>query len=97
MVVLAPNSSKGRLWADRALARIRQEAKAIGVDVNEEKTRVVTVTEPHVSFAFLGFDLRWQYSKKNGKSYAHREPRPKKVLALQAAIKRSSTRTATWR
>src|SRR6185437_9877959 len=33
MVVLAPDSAKGRAWADRALERIRREAEAIGVSI----------------------------------------------------------------
>jgi RNA-directed DNA polymerase len=34
MVVLAADTPKGRQWADRALARIRREAEAIGVSLN---------------------------------------------------------------
>jgi hypothetical protein len=45
MVVLAPDSDRGRKWADRALERIRREAEAIGVSLNTEKTRVVHMTE----------------------------------------------------
>jgi RNA-directed DNA polymerase len=37
MVVLAADTPKGRQWADRALARIRQEAEAIGVSLNAER------------------------------------------------------------
>ena len=55
MVVLAPDSDKGKAWADRALARIRLEADAIGVSLNTEKTRIVTITDEHAVFAFLGF------------------------------------------
>ena len=87
MVVLAPNSSKGQLWADRALDRIRREAMAIGVDVNEEKTKVVTITDPQTAFAFLGFDFRWERSKRSGKWYPHTTPRAKKVHDLQAKIR----------
>ena len=46
MVVLTFDSRKGRRWADRALERIRQEAAAIGVSLNTEKTRTVTLTVP---------------------------------------------------
>jgi len=38
----------------RALARIRCEADAIGVSLNTEKTRIVTITDAHAVFAFLG-------------------------------------------
>jgi hypothetical protein len=42
MVVLAADTPKGRQWADRALMRIRQEAEAIGVSLNVEKTQLIT-------------------------------------------------------
>jgi hypothetical protein len=44
MVVLAADIQRGRQWADRALERIREEAKAIGVSLNTEKTRMDTGT-----------------------------------------------------
>jgi RNA-directed DNA polymerase len=82
MVVLAADTPKGRQWADRALMRIRQEAEAIGVSLNAEKTRLVTITEPGASFAFLGFEFRWERSSNTGRWYANRVPRPKKVIAV---------------
>ena len=45
MVVLAPDSPRGRAWSDRALERIREEAGSIGVSLNMEKTRTVTMTD----------------------------------------------------
>jgi RNA-directed DNA polymerase len=82
MVVLAPDSKTGRKWADRALERIRQEAEAIGVALNEEKTRMVTLTDQSAFFAFLGFELRWVRSRKTGAWYPCMTPRPKKVTAV---------------
>jgi RNA-directed DNA polymerase len=49
MVILTYDSVKGRRWAARALERIREEAKAIGVSLNMEKTRTVRLTEPGTS------------------------------------------------
>jgi RNA-directed DNA polymerase len=51
MVILTYDSVKGRRWAARALERIREEAKTIGVSLNMEKTRTVRLTEPGTSFA----------------------------------------------
>ena len=82
MVVLAADTPKGRQWADRALMRIRREAAAIGVLLNAEKTRLVTITEPGASFAFLGFEFRWERSSKTGRWYSSRTPRPKKIIAV---------------
>ena len=77
MVVLAADTPKGRQWADRALERIRQEAEAIGVSLNMEKTRLVTITDRGSGFAFLGFEFRWERSPRTGRWYASRVPRPK--------------------
>ncbi len=82
MVVLAPDSEKGRAWADRALTRIRCEAEAIGVSLNTEKTRLVTITDEHAVFAFLGFEFRWVPSAKTGRWYPCMTPRPKKLTMV---------------
>jgi len=50
---MSADTPKGRQWADRALERIREEAEAIGVSLNAEKTRLVTITDPGASFASL--------------------------------------------
>jgi RNA-directed DNA polymerase len=87
MVVLAPDSAQGRVWADRALARIRREADAIGVSLNTEKTRLVTITDEHAVFAFLGFEFRWVPSTKTGRWYPCTSPRPKKVTAVLQKVR----------
>jgi RNA-directed DNA polymerase len=87
MVVLAPNSEKGKAWADRALARIRCEAEAIGVSLNTEKTRIVTMTDEHAVFAFLGFEFRWVPSTKTGRWYPCTTPRPKNVTAVLRRVR----------
>lgn len=87
MVVLAPNSAKGKAWADRALARIRCEAEAIGVSLNTEKTRIVTITDDRAVFAFLGFEFRWVPSTKTGRWYPCMTPRPKKITAVLQKVR----------
>jgi RNA-directed DNA polymerase len=87
MVVLAPNSAKGKAWADRALARIRCEAEAIGVSLNTEKTRIVTISDDHAVFAFLGFEFRWVPSLKTGRWYPCMTPRPKKITAVLRKVR----------
>jgi RNA-directed DNA polymerase len=87
MVVLAPDSDKGKAWADRALARIRIEAEAIGVSLNTEKTRLVTITDEHAVFAFLGFEFRWVPSPKTGRWYPCTTPRPKKITMVLRKVK----------
>jgi RNA-directed DNA polymerase len=87
MVVLALDSAKGRAWADRALTRIRQEAEAIGVSLNTEKTRIVTITDDHAAFAFLGFEFRWVPSTTTGRWYPCTTPRPKNVTAVLRKVR----------
>jgi len=87
MVVLAPDSEKGRKWVDRALNRIREEAADIGVSLNEDKTRTVTMTEPDATFAFLGFDLRWARSPRTGTWYARMTPQRKKVTSVLREVR----------
>jgi RNA-directed DNA polymerase len=87
MVVLAPDSTRGRLWADRALERIRREAEAIGVSLNAEKTRIVKITDGRAAFAFLGFEFRWVPSAKTGWWYPCTTPRPKKVIAVLRQVR----------
>lgn len=87
MVILTYDSVKGRRWIARALERIREEAKAIGVSLNREKTRTVRLTEPGTSFAFLGFDVRWQPNPTIRKGYAHTSPRRKNVIAVLRKVR----------
>lgn len=87
MVVLTYDSNRGRRWAARALERIREEAEAIGVSLNAEKTRTVTLTEPGTSFAFLGFEFRWQPNPTIKKGYPHTSPRRKKVIEILRKVR----------
>lgn len=87
MVVLAPDSHRGRAWADRALERIRQEAETVGVSLNMDKTRTVTMTDHDAMFAFLGFEFRWMKSHKTSARYPHKSPRSKKVAQVLRAVR----------
>jgi group II intron reverse transcriptase/maturase len=87
MVVLAPDSAKGRRWAARALERIRREAKDIGVSLNEEKTCVVRLGDAGANFSFLGFVLRWKQSRRTGRWYAYMIPKPRKVTEVLRRVR----------
>jgi RNA-directed DNA polymerase len=87
MVVLTPDSEKGRRWADRALERIREEAEAIGVSINADKTRVLSLAEAGAQFVFLGFVFRWQQSPRTGRWYASLTPRPEKVTEVLRRVR----------
>lgn len=89
MVVLTYDSKMGRRWLARARERIREEAEAIGVSLNTEKTRTVRLTDPDSSFAFLGFDIRWKTNSTVEKGYAHTNPRRKKVIEVIRKVRES--------
>tara|TARA_R110002096_G_scaffold435826_2_gene663499 strand:- start:9818 stop:11098 length:1281 start_codon:yes stop_codon:yes gene_type:complete len=87
MVVLAPNSARGRRYADRALVRIREEAEAMGVSINEEKTKTVSLTDRRSTFAFLGFVFRWRRSLRTGRWYSYMVPKPKKITVVLKRVR----------
>lgn len=87
MVVLAPDSVGGRRWADRALERVREEAEAVGVSLNVEKTRTVSMAESHAVFAFLGYEFRWVRSSRSGAWFPYTRPRQKKVQAVLREVR----------
>jgi len=87
MVVLAPDSDKGRRWTTRAFERIREEADALGVSINEAKTRIVKVGDTRSCFDFLGFRIRWKQSRRTGRWYAYMVPKPKKVTQVLRRVR----------
>ena len=96
MVVLTYDSQKGRRWAERALERIREEAGAIGVELNTEKTRTVLLTEKGAMFAFLGFEFRWKPRSARAKAYAHTSPRKKKISEVLRAVREKLRRNRDY-
>lgn len=88
MVVLAPDSPSGWRWAARALARIQEEAQAIGVALNTEKTRTISLHHERERFAFLGFDISWRKSLK-GRGYGHMAPQAKKVTEVLRRVRKA--------
>lgn len=87
MVVLVPDSERGRRWADRALGRIREEAEAIGVSLNTEKTRLVSMAEAGAKFVFLGYVIRWRQSRRTQRWFACVVPRPDRVTGLLREVR----------
>lgn len=92
MVVLLPASEKGRRWADRALERIREEAEAIGVSLNTDKTRMVCMTEAGASFVFLGYVVRWAKSRRSPRWFACVAPRPDRITGLLQEVRNTLRR-----
>ena len=59
------------------------------MSLNTEKTRIVTITDDHAVFAFLGFEFRWVPSTKTGRWYPCTTPRPKKITMVLRKVRDS--------
>ena len=86
IVVLANDNEQGSRWLNRALARIDEEAAAVGVNINRDKTHVLSVTDTRAVFSFLGFDFRWEQSRRTGKYFSLMTPKAKKVVEVQRRV-----------
>ncbi len=86
MVVLIDDAHQSRKGLFRAVERrLREEFARLGVEINEEKSRMVNL-ERGESFGFLGFDFRRVRTRK-GRWRAHYTPKLKKRTALMRTIK----------
>ncbi len=64
--------------------RLRKWLTARGLKLNEEKTRLVNSQE---GFNFLGFTVRWQRSRRQGRWYGHVQPSAKSEQHLRDAVR----------
>src|SRR3982750_2695267 len=75
-----------RGWAERALQRLQEQFERIGVELNQEKTKVVNLLQGE-AFGFLGFDLR-RVRKRSGNGYfILLTPKKKARTAVKAKIR----------
>src|SRR5271165_3575957 len=86
IVITVSGHHTKRGWAERALQRVREQFALIGVELNQEKTKVVDVLKGE-AFGFLGFDLR-RVRKRNGEGYfILMTPKKKARMAVKAKIR----------
>jgi group II intron reverse transcriptase/maturase len=64
--------------------RLRQWSSARGLQLNEEKTRLLSSRQ---GFNFLGFTVRWQASRTTGRWYAHVQPSAQSEQRLRDAVR----------
>jgi RNA-directed DNA polymerase len=57
IVITVSGHHTKRGWAERALERLQEQFALIGVELNQEKTKMVNLLHGE-AFGFLGFDLR---------------------------------------
>jgi RNA-directed DNA polymerase len=85
IITLSGHHTK-RGWAERALQRLQEPFARIGVELNQEKTKVVNTLQGG-AFGFLGFDLR-RVRKRNGEDYfILMTPKKKARQAVKAKVR----------
>jgi RNA-directed DNA polymerase len=86
IVVTVSGHHTKRGWAERALQRLREQFALIGVELNQEKTKVVNLLKGE-AFGFLGFDLR-RVSKRDRDGYLIlMTPKKKARQAVKAKVR----------
>jgi RNA-directed DNA polymerase len=75
-----------RGWAERALQRLQEQFALIGVELNQEKTKMVNVLKGE-AFGFLGFDLRRVRKRKGEDSFILMTPKKKARQAVKAKVR----------
>jgi RNA-directed DNA polymerase len=78
-VILCEPGQGGQL-----VERLRRWLNARGLKLNEEKSRKVHSRD---GFNFLGFTVRWQPSRQNGRCYVHIEPSAKSRQRLRERVR----------
>jgi RNA-directed DNA polymerase len=86
IVVTVSGHHTKRGWAERALQRLREQFALIGVELNQEKTKMVNLLKGE-AFGFLGFDLR-RVSKRDRDGYLIlMTPKKKARQAVKAKVR----------
>jgi group II intron reverse transcriptase/maturase len=85
VITLSGHHTK-RGWAERALQRLQEQFALIGVELNQEKTKVVNTLQGG-AFGFLGFDLRRVRKRKGEDYFILMTPKKKARQAVKAKVR----------
>jgi group II intron reverse transcriptase/maturase len=85
VITLSGHHTK-RGWAQRALERLQEQFALIGVELNQEKTKVVNTLQGS-AFGFLGFDLRRVRKRKGEDYFILMTPKKKARQAVKAKVR----------
>jgi RNA-directed DNA polymerase len=85
VITLSGHHTK-RGWAQRALERLQEQFALIGVELNQEKTKVVNTLQGG-AFGFLGFDLRRVRKRKGEDYFILMTPKKKARQAVKAKVR----------
>jgi group II intron reverse transcriptase/maturase len=93
IVITVDGHHSKRGWAERALQRLQEQLAPLGVELNEEKTKVVNLLKGE-TFGFLGFDLRRvrKSNKSKGGYFIRMTPKQKARKAVKAKIRETIRR-----
>jgi RNA-directed DNA polymerase len=86
IVITVSGHHTKRGWAERALQRLQEQRAPLGVELNQEKTKVVNTLDGD-AFGFLGFDLRRVRKRKGDGYYLQMTPKKKARQAIKAKIR----------
>ena len=86
IVVTVSGHHTKRGWAERALQRLREQFALIGVELNQEKTKVVNLLKGE-AFGFLGFDLRRVRKRDRDGYLILMTPKKKARQAVKAKVR----------
>ncbi len=86
IVITVSGHPTKRGWAERALQRLKEQLVSLGVELNQEKTKVVDTWKDE-SFGFLGFDPRRVRKRQGNGYYILMTPKKKTRLAIKAKIR----------
>lgn len=79
-----------REQAEKALVRVREIVTGLGLEVNEEKTKIRHIAE---GFDFLGFTFREGISPKSGRLVRVKVPRKKSIQSIGQKVKATLQKT----
>jgi hypothetical protein len=85
VITLSGHHTK-RGWAERALERLQAQFALIGVELNQEKTKMVNTLQGG-AFGFLGFDLRRVRKRKGEDYFILMTPKKKARQAVKAKVR----------
>jgi len=86
IVITVSGHHTKRGWAERALQRLQEQLAPLGVELNQEKTKVVNTLDGD-AFGFLGFDLRRVRKREGNGYYLQMTPKKKARQAIKAKIR----------
>jgi RNA-directed DNA polymerase len=90
LAILVYGGKRAQWLLPAVYRRVREELAKLRVEINEEKSRIVNMSEGD-TIGFLGFDFRYVRSR-NGKWTSHTTPQRKKRTALLERLRREFDR-----